>query len=81
MAREVISRVQALRRSAELDVSDRIALTWSTGAESIRAAMTAHTDLIAGEVLATTIVEGAPDTGTAVEVDGEAVWLTVGAAD
>ncbi len=81
VAREVISRVQALRRSAELDVSDRIALTWSTGAESVRAAMMAHTDLIAGEVLATTIVEGAPDTGTEVEVDGEAVWLTVGAAD
>jgi isoleucyl-tRNA synthetase len=81
LAREVISRVQSLRRAAGLDVSDRIVLRWSTTAEQVRDAMAAHAGLIAGEVLAASVSEGTPDGGDDVDVDGESLRLAVTAAD
>jgi isoleucyl-tRNA synthetase len=52
LARELISRVQRMRKEAGLAVSDRIALTvgWT---DEIRAVITAHGGWIASEVLAT----------------------------
>jgi isoleucyl-tRNA synthetase len=55
LARELVSRVQRMRKEAGLAVSDRIALTVS-GTDEIRAVVTAHGDWIASEVLATELV-------------------------
>ena len=55
IARELISRVQRMRKEALLAVSDRIALTVS-GTEEIRNAVLAHGEWIASEVLATELV-------------------------
>ncbi|MGH3275908.1 MAG: class I tRNA ligase family protein, partial [Streptosporangiaceae bacterium] len=51
LARDVIRAVQQARRSAGLEVSDRIRLTVA-GAPAAVAAMTTHRDLIASETLA-----------------------------
>jgi isoleucyl-tRNA synthetase len=54
LARDVIRAVQQARKDADLDVSDRIALTIH-GDDLAVAAIDIHRDLIAGETLATTL--------------------------
>jgi isoleucyl-tRNA synthetase len=79
LAREVIRFVQEARKSAGLEVTDRIELTWRVGgspepAEAIRS----HAEQIAAEVLATGLQEGAGDDGlfSAEDEDlGLHVWL------
>ena len=55
LARELISRVQRMRKEAGLAVSDRIRLTIAGDAEVQRAVST-HREWIAGEVLATELL-------------------------
>src|SRR5690348_5027863 len=55
LARELVSRVQRMRKEAGLAVSDRIAMTVS-GTDEIRAVITTHGDWIGSEVLATELV-------------------------
>jgi isoleucyl-tRNA synthetase len=55
LARELVSRVQRLRREAGLAVSDRIVLTVA-GDETVRPVVDAHREWIATEVLAREIV-------------------------
>jgi isoleucyl-tRNA synthetase len=55
LARELVSRVQRMRKEASLAVSDRIALTVG-GSDEIRAVIDAHGEWIASEVLATELV-------------------------
>jgi isoleucyl-tRNA synthetase len=55
LARELVSRVQRLRREAGLAVSDRIVLTVD-GDETVRRVVDAHREWIATEVLAREIV-------------------------
>ncbi len=57
MARELISRVQRMRKDAGLAVSDRIQLSIEGDAAVLEAATT-HRDWIADEVLATTVAIG-----------------------
>jgi isoleucyl-tRNA synthetase len=57
LAREIISRVQRMRKEAGLAVSDRIRLS-ITGDAAILAAVAAHEQWIAEEVLARAIVAG-----------------------
>ena len=52
MARELVNRIQLLRRSDGLDVADRIALRWASDSDPIVAAFEQFGDFIAGEVLA-----------------------------
>src|SRR5256714_7438172 len=55
LARELISRVQRMRKEAGLAVSDRIVLT-VVGPDEIRAIVDVHGEWIASEVLATELV-------------------------
>jgi isoleucyl-tRNA synthetase len=62
LLREVVRLVQDARKSAGLEVTDRIALRWQVGgspepAEAVRQ----HADALAAEVLATSLEEGAPE--------------------
>ena len=57
LAREVISRVQRMRKEAGLAVSDRIRL-WVGGDEAVVEAVREHRDWIADEVLATECTVG-----------------------
>jgi isoleucyl-tRNA synthetase len=63
LAREIISRVQRMRKEAGLAVSDRIRLSIAGDAEVLEAAA-AHQDWIADEVLARAIVIGEALQGT-----------------
>jgi isoleucyl-tRNA synthetase len=56
MAREVVSRIQQLRRDSGLAVSDRIEVQWSTADQRLAEAVEEHADYIKNEVLATSIV-------------------------
>jgi isoleucyl-tRNA synthetase len=55
LAREIISRVQRMRKEAGLAVSDRVVLRVG-GDAGVQAAVQAHGERIAGEVLATQIL-------------------------
>ena len=59
MAREVINRVQRMRKEAGLAVSDRIRL-WISGDALVRESVETHRAWIAAEVLATALVVGEP---------------------
>ncbi|MDF1504401.1 isoleucine--tRNA ligase [Roseisolibacter sp. H3M3-2] len=85
MARELVSRVQRLRKEAGLEVSDRIVLA-VTGAPEVEAAVRAHEAYVAGEVLATSVRVGAGAADAihpsnrqtqAFDLDGSAVHVTL----
>ena len=57
IARELVNRVQRLRRDAGLQVSDRIELTIQ-GADEVESAAEVHRDYIAGEALAVCVKVG-----------------------
>lgn len=61
LAREVVRLVQDGRKSAGLDISDRIELFWTATDQSAARALTEHGETIAGEVLARSLTEGEPD--------------------
>jgi isoleucyl-tRNA synthetase len=74
IARDLISRVQRMRRDAGLEVTDRIALQWWSEDQEVRAAIAAHHDQIASEVLAVSITEIARG-GASFDLDGRVVAL------
>ncbi|MBI1723816.1 MAG: isoleucine--tRNA ligase [Gemmatimonadetes bacterium] len=80
LAREVVSRVQRLRRDAGYQVTDRIEL-WVDGDEAVRAAARRHAEYIAGETLAREVVVEAAgpaaDLVQQVDLDGFTARLAV----
>jgi isoleucyl-tRNA synthetase len=61
IAREAVRLIQEGRKTAGLEISDRIALRWQASDSMVADAMREHGELIAGEVLATSYSEGAPE--------------------
>jgi isoleucyl-tRNA synthetase len=80
VAREVISRVQRMRRDAGLEVTDRISLVWSSDDETVRAALERHASQIGSEVLATSVEEDAGRAAESFEIGSAVVRLGIGAA-
>jgi isoleucyl-tRNA synthetase len=87
MAREVVRLVQEARKSDGLEVTDRIAVRWSADGPELAAALAAHGELIAGEVLAVSFGPGdgpGDDAGTWYEHSdaglGLRFWLAMVAA-
>lgn len=79
LAREMVRRVQDLRREATLDVSDRIHVSWHASDPLFARMLEAHRTYIAGEVLAFAISEAAPPSGaTRFEGDLDGVSVTLG---
>jgi isoleucyl-tRNA synthetase len=58
IAREVVRLVQEARKASGLEVTDRIALTWSASEPEVAEAVREHAAAMAGEVLATSFTEG-----------------------
>jgi len=75
LSREVVNKVQTLRRDSQLEVSDRIVLRWSSDDEQIRRAFRDFGDFIAGEVLAIEVAEAAG--GETFKLAGHKVALEV----
>ncbi|HSL26641.1 MAG TPA: isoleucine--tRNA ligase, partial [Acidimicrobiia bacterium] len=76
MAREVVSRIQQLRREAGLAVTDRIEVAWSTEDEALATAIATHGYYISREVLATELTRS-DDAGADLEVDGSPLGLRI----
>ncbi|HEY8533436.1 MAG TPA: isoleucine--tRNA ligase [Micromonospora sp.] len=77
LARDVVRVVQQARRAADFHISDRITVALSAGPEVV-AAVRAHEDFVAREVLAESISFDGPAEGFEGEVgDGERVYVTV----
>ncbi|MCE7860370.1 MAG: isoleucine--tRNA ligase, partial [Chloroflexi bacterium CFX2] len=77
LAREFVRRVQDLRKTAALDVADRIELFVEASA-GLRSAVEAHKDYITAETLCTKLSFSAPPAGTSVvddEFEGEKVTI------
>jgi isoleucyl-tRNA synthetase len=79
LAREVVSRVQRLRRDSGLDVADRIQLGVATGGR-LAAAVARHRDYVTGETLALRLTFEAAETHSLdhvahVEIEGERAIL------
>ena len=72
-AREAIRFIQDARKSAGLDVSDRIHLVWASEDAGVVNALSEHAALIAGEVLATAFAPGGIDAGAIGHTDTEFV--------
>ena len=60
LAREVVRRIQNLRKDADLDISDHIAVTYQAS-DTLKAAIEAHKAYISEETLADTLSEGTPN--------------------
>jgi isoleucyl-tRNA synthetase len=80
LAREVVNRVQRLRKEAGYVYTDRISL-WIDGDGPVAEAARTHADFIRGETLARTLTVGqrapAPDLEQQVDIDGHAVLVGV----
>jgi isoleucyl-tRNA synthetase len=79
LAREIVRRLQNLRRDAGYDISDRINISWS-GSELISSAMSLHSEYISDETLALEVNErDSPEQATSWsgELDGEEISLAV----
>ena len=69
VAREAVRLIQEARKGAGLDIADRISLRWQAQGTEVAEAMREHGNLIAGEVLATTFVEGEPESDQHVDAE------------
>ncbi len=78
-AREIVHAVQAARRDAGLEVSDRIVLTLD-GDEELIGAAHAYEDYIAGETLATEVSYESLNGAAPVEIDGRELRVGVAIA-
>ncbi|MEX2466733.1 MAG: isoleucine--tRNA ligase [Gemmatimonadota bacterium] len=84
VARELINRIQRLRKDAGLEITDRIELGIA-GPEAIRAAAGAHRDFIGGETLALDVALLDEATGERngfphaleVDIDGTPAWIAL----
>jgi isoleucyl-tRNA synthetase len=70
-ARELINRIQQLRRDRGFAVADRILVDWLSTSEQIRTAFETYPELIAAEVLAVAITERGEVDGTVLAIDGD----------
>ena len=84
LARELVNRIQRLRKDAGLEITDRIELGIS-GPDTVRAAANLHRDFIGGETLALEVAvldDGAGEAdgfphATDVDLDGTPAWIAL----
>lgn len=79
LARESVNRIQNLRKQADLNLTDRIAVQYD-GSEAIAAAIAAHADWIRSETLALeleAVAEPAGDTREAFDIDEQKLVIAI----
>jgi isoleucyl-tRNA synthetase len=60
LAREVVRILQEARKSAGLDITDRVSVWWTATSAETAEALMEHGGMVADEVLATTFAKGTP---------------------
>ena len=76
LAREIVHAVQAARKDAGLEVTDRISLGLGGDAELLDAAR-AHEEYVAGETLATSVAYDSSTAADPVRIDGRELRISV----
>ncbi len=76
LAREIINRLQALRRELELAVSDRILVEWQTESAQLVEAFSTHAGYIGDEILAVSLKRGG-DTQHEVMIGKDSVQIGI----
>jgi isoleucyl-tRNA synthetase len=79
LAREVVRRIQDLRKKADFNLEDRIT-TWYTAPESLRAVIESWAAYIQSETLSVQLINAEPPADAFSEtqkVEGETLWLGV----
>ena len=76
LAREFVSHVQAMRKEADFEVTQRIAATVACDAE-MQAALEAHRDYVMSETLMTSLAYGSVAAAKAADLNGHAVTISV----
>ena len=76
IAREIVHAIQAARKDAGLEVSDRIALTLGGDAALLEAAR-AHEGYVAGETLATSVAYDGAAEARAAAIDGRELRIGI----
>ncbi|MCP3992691.1 MAG: hypothetical protein GY724_26715, partial [Actinomycetia bacterium] len=79
LCREVVSRVQRLRKDSGLEVTDRIALSVGTASAELRDAIASNEAWIASEVLATSVTVSEVVDGEAEDINEHAASLSLNA--
>jgi isoleucyl-tRNA synthetase len=82
LARELVHRIQGLRKAAGLEIEDRIVVLYS-GSDRARDVLSRHARSVKDETLANALIEGAPTDGATSEsakVEGGEVTLAVAKA-
>ncbi|HLQ85331.1 MAG TPA: isoleucine--tRNA ligase [Salinisphaeraceae bacterium] len=80
LAREVVNRVQRLRKQADFNVTDRIRLLYTTQDAALNSAIEIHGEMIARETLATSYAPCAKPEGEAAaafDIDGKGIKLAL----
>ena len=77
LAREIVSKVQNMRRETGLQVSDRILLTWQTTDDDVVAALDQYGDHITSEVLATESTRNSDLEAPDIEIDDYTIRLEI----
>jgi isoleucyl-tRNA synthetase len=76
LAREVVSRIQQMRRETGLMVTDRIRIHWATDDPTLSQAIASYADYIKGEVLAS-VFDKAADLTDAIAIDLDGAPLMI----
>jgi isoleucyl-tRNA synthetase len=79
LARDLVHRLQTMRKNAGFDIADYI-VTYYQGGEELCRIMQAHSDYIRQETLSRELIDGSPSTGAYVEeqkIAGQAITLAV----
>jgi isoleucyl-tRNA synthetase len=79
LARELVHRIQNLRKAADFEISDRIIVYWQ-GWDALREVFATHGEYVRAETLANEIIEGPAPEGANVEeqkLDGATFTLAV----
>ena len=76
-AKELIRRIQLMRKDARLNYDDFIRVELSTGSEVLRKALSKYADYIKGETRASELREGSAQNGREFEIDEERVKIYI----
>ena len=79
LAREFVSNVQSMRKEADFEVTQRIAVTVEADDE-LRAALAAHAEYVTAETLATSLAYAACPDAPEVDLNGHAARIAVAKA-
>ena len=77
IARELINRIQELRRDLALSVTDRVTIRWSSNDAIVRAAFDSHADQIASEVMATEVSSDPSTDASEIDLGSASVILNI----